>query len=114
MAGVTKVNGFVLEDQFFGREILSVAVGLLAAAPALVTDEFGVDQYVAWPELDAAVQAIETICTVSLVGVRPELATSVNMLLEGLTGNSVTDLAALTALVDAVVVGTGAVTANVL
>jgi len=114
MAGVTKVNGFVLEDQFFGREILSVTVGGLAACPADETDEFGIDQPVKWDELDAAVQAITEQMTVSLVGVRPAGATVCNLLLEGGTGDDTADAVALAILVNAVVAGTGTVVVNAL
>jgi len=67
MAGVTKVNGFTQSDQFFGT-----------ASPADVDGE-----HVKWPELDAAVQAIETICTVSVVGAYTATDTAINLIVEG-------------------------------
>jgi len=79
MAGVLRVNGFVESDQFFGREILSITVTGLVAAPALDVD----GNQVAWDELDAAVQAIELTSTVSLVGVIAPGATACNLLVEG-------------------------------
>ena len=77
MAGVSKVNGFVQSDQFFGRTIVGITV-TLAASPADVNNE-----HVKWPELDAAVQAIETISTVSVVVVYTALDTSIHMIIEG-------------------------------
>ena len=79
MAGVTKVNGFVQSDQFFGRTIVGITVAVLATAPADVDNE-----HVKWPELDAAVQAIETICTVSVVGAYTGgAAEEINLIVEG-------------------------------
>ena len=78
MAGVTKVNGFVQSDQFFGRTIVGITLGTLTAAPADVDGE-----HVKWPELDACVQAIETISTVSVVGVYAAPDTGINLIIEG-------------------------------
>jgi len=77
MAGVTKVNGFTQSDQFFGRTIVGINV-TLAGSPADVDGE-----HVAWPELDAAVQAIELISTVSVVGVYTATDTEINLIIEG-------------------------------
>ena len=78
MAGVTKVNGFVLADQFFGRDIYGITISTMTACPADVDSK-----PVTWPDLNAAVQAVQTISTVAMVGVRPAGATVVNLLLEG-------------------------------
>ena len=78
MAGVSKVNGFVQSDQFFGRTIVGITLGTLTASPADVNGE-----HVQWPELDACVQAIETIATVSVVGVYTATDTGINLIIEG-------------------------------
>jgi len=77
MAGVTKVNGYTEADQFFGRTIVGINVSAMTAAPA------GAGVTAAWPELDAAVLAIETICTISVVGAFAATDTEVNMIIEG-------------------------------
>ena len=78
MAGVVKVHGWVETDQFFGREIMQINVSRLAACPAANAD--GVYE---WAELRDAVNAIETLVTISLVGDFAVGATEVNMIIEG-------------------------------
>jgi len=78
MAGVTKVNGYVHEDQFYGRELMIINIAGMPAAPS--ADPEG---RVKWPELDEATQAIETRVTVSAVGAFTTGDTEVNMIIEG-------------------------------
>ncbi len=78
MAGVVKVHGFATPDQFFGRTIVGITISTLVAAPALVDGN-----RVRWPALEAALQAIETISTVSVVGAWTATDTDLNMIIEG-------------------------------
>ena len=78
MAGVIKVHGWVETDQFFGREILHINVAGLAACPAANAD--GIYE---WAELRDAVNAIETIVTISAIGDFVATDTEVNMIIEG-------------------------------
>ena len=78
MAGVTKVHGFATPDQFFGRHVVGITVSGLVACPALVDSKL-----VEWPELEAAIKAIESICTISMIGTFTATDTSLNMIVEG-------------------------------
>lgn len=91
MPGVTKVNGFVEAGQFIGRDVLGVTV-TLAAAPAAV------DGKVNWPELNAAVEAIMQRHSVTIIGEFAEGDTEVNMIIEGVGGQTVAEIATETGL----------------
>lgn len=80
MPGVTKVNGFVVPGQFFGRDILGINVSGMAACPALDGD----GNLVKWDDLDDATAAIEQRFTVSVVGDFTAGDTEVNMIIEGI------------------------------
>ena len=79
MAGVIKVHGFTTPAQFIGRDIFGINVSGMAACPALFDGEL-----VKWDDLETAVQAIETICTISVVGDFTAGDTELNMIVEGL------------------------------
>ena len=105
MAGVTRVNGFTQSDQFIGREILGLTLTGLVAAPADVGGE-----HVLWPELDAAIQAVELTTTVSVVGVYAATNTAVNIIVEGHDHNdNAAEIIRISALVAAATAGGTAV-----
>jgi hypothetical protein len=91
MPGVTKVNGFVEAGQFIGRDVLGVTV-TLAAAPAAVNGKIN------WPELNDAVAALQQRHSVTIIGEFGTGDTEVNMIIEGVGGQTVAEIATETGL----------------
>ena len=107
-----KVNGWSEPGQFIGREIRLINVAGLAACPALPA---------AWPELDAAIAAIELYATVEQVGDFVETDTEVNLLISGMTygatdyvDGTVAFFDFLETVVDPVIAGTPVITETVI
>lgn len=93
MASITKVHGFTVPGQFYGRELVQLNCAGLTAAPA------GAGVTAAWPDLDTLIEKLETVCTVSVVGTFVATATSLHLIVEGLDYSSATlatDLSTLT------------------
>lgn len=62
-----------------GRDFKLINVSTLTACPALVGGELP-----RWPELEAAMEAIQTVASIEAVGDFTAAATEVNLLIEGM------------------------------
>ena len=62
-----------------GREFKLINVSTLTACPALVDGKL-----VRWPELEAAMEAIQSVASIEAVGAFTATDTEVNMLIEGM------------------------------
>jgi hypothetical protein len=92
MPGVTKVHGYTEEGQFYGRDLLAITISGLTPCPAAV------DGKIAWPELDEAIRLIQQRHTVSVVGAFEEADEEVNLIVEGVGGQTVAEIATETGL----------------
>ena len=79
MAGITK-RAISSPAKNTGRDFKLINVSAITACPALDAD----GNLVRWPELEAAMQAIQTVASIESVGAFTAADTEVNMLIEGM------------------------------
>lgn len=78
MAGIDKV-AISSPAKNTGREFKLINISTLTACPALVGGKL-----VRWPELEAAMEAIQGVASIEAVGAFTAADTEVNMLIEGM------------------------------